>query len=303
MGGAFVLAEFRNKNIQKAAYVSPVTTVAAVDAISSDLQDLDSDSDGLKDWEEVLLGTDSHKADTDGDGTNDGKEAAAGKNPLVKGAGEKKEVAKVTTELTPSDKLARDFFARYMELNKAGLGADKQGTALLVEEVIKNGIVIETPGNFPLSSIKTSIDESTFAIHTYGNQIGEIFKNTIRPAKDEAVITKEALEADDPEILKQLDPIIHYYETILKSLFATPVPESMATMHLDLINATNKFLFVSKSFRQVDNDPIKGIQGTSLYLKAGEALFYAFRNLALHFEAKNVEFKTFEGGSIFTKKP
>ncbi len=33
---------------------------------------LDSDSDGLKDWEEALWGTDPHNPDTDGDGVSDG---------------------------------------------------------------------------------------------------------------------------------------------------------------------------------------------------------------------------------------
>ncbi len=288
VGGAFALAEFRNKSQKNAVYSSNVTAVT--DAISSELQELDSDNDGLKDWEEVLLGTDSHRGDTDGDGIKDGKETA---NPRA---------IQTTKELSPEDKMARDFFARYMELNKAGLGNDKQSAALLVDEVIKNGIVIETPRDFPLASVKTTPDNSTFALHTYGNQVGEIFKTHVHPPQDEAVITKDSLETEDPELLKQLDPIADYYQTLVRELFKLTVPDSMAHMHLDLINAVNKFLFVTESFKKAYGDPLKGIQGTSLYLKAGDALFTAFRNLSKHFETEKIEFKTFEGGSLFIKK-
>lgn len=44
----------------------------------------DTDYDGLTDFEEVILGTDSRNPDTDGDGISDGYEFLAGLNPLVK---------------------------------------------------------------------------------------------------------------------------------------------------------------------------------------------------------------------------
>jgi hypothetical protein len=51
-------------------------------------QTKDSDSDGLKDWEEGLYKTDSLNPDTDGDGYLDGEEINSGHNPVVKGPGD-----------------------------------------------------------------------------------------------------------------------------------------------------------------------------------------------------------------------
>ena len=48
-------------------------------------QTIDSDNDGLKDWEENLYKTDPWNPDTDGDGYLDGEEINSGHNPLVKG--------------------------------------------------------------------------------------------------------------------------------------------------------------------------------------------------------------------------
>lgn len=45
--------------------------------------DIDTDSDGLTDKAELLIGSDPDVADTDGDGTSDGDEVTAGTDPLV----------------------------------------------------------------------------------------------------------------------------------------------------------------------------------------------------------------------------
>jgi len=46
------------------------------------VSDIDSDGDGLSDYEEGILGTDPHNPDTDGDGQSDGAEVIAHTNPL-----------------------------------------------------------------------------------------------------------------------------------------------------------------------------------------------------------------------------
>jgi len=48
-------------------------------------QNVDSDNDGLFDWQEVFYGTDPKNPDTDQDGTLDGEEIKEKRNPLKKG--------------------------------------------------------------------------------------------------------------------------------------------------------------------------------------------------------------------------
>jgi len=61
------------------------TSFAITSPDNQSITSLDSDSDGLKDWEEALRGTDPKNPDTDGDGTPDGEEVKEGRNPLKKG--------------------------------------------------------------------------------------------------------------------------------------------------------------------------------------------------------------------------
>ncbi len=60
-------------------------TSGGIERDPDDLTDLslDTDSDGLTDKAELLLGTDPETDDTDGDGTSDGDEVTAGTDPLV----------------------------------------------------------------------------------------------------------------------------------------------------------------------------------------------------------------------------
>jgi hypothetical protein len=53
-----------------------------IELFTLNLDTADSDGDLLKNWEEVIYGTNLLVADTDGGGESDGAEAAGGRDPL-----------------------------------------------------------------------------------------------------------------------------------------------------------------------------------------------------------------------------
>ncbi len=58
-------------------------------------KDIDSDGDGLKDWEEFLYKTDINKTDSDGDGISDFDEVAKKSDPAIFGTGNNENIEKV----------------------------------------------------------------------------------------------------------------------------------------------------------------------------------------------------------------
>lgn len=66
----------------------PLSTVVDKDDPLSIAQK-DTDGDGLKDWEEVIINTDPKNPDTDSDGTPDGKEVDQGRSPVKAGPHDK----------------------------------------------------------------------------------------------------------------------------------------------------------------------------------------------------------------------
>ncbi len=71
-------------DVDLCASTSPIDSNDTVDTNGCALSQLDSDGDGLSDYqEEAIYGTDPNVSDTDGDGTSDGAEVSAGTDPLV----------------------------------------------------------------------------------------------------------------------------------------------------------------------------------------------------------------------------
>ncbi len=299
--GAFVMAEYQNKKTEKTVYNATVITPATSDTV--DLELADSDADGLKDWEEIILGTDPRNPDTDKDGTPDGTEVTLNRNPLIKGPKDSSSVTATSNisaeKLTPTDKLARDFFARYMELRKSGLSDDKQSQQELIGTVLKNGIILETVKLYTLKNILTTSDTSKEAVAKYANEVGTVFNKYQHDGRDEGIIVKDSLEKEDPDILKEIDPIIIVYKNTLNAILKIPAPTTMATTHLNLVNAVNKFLFNAESFRKTDVDPMKGIQGATGYLEAGKSLINAFQAIKDNLSAMDIVFSPSDPGYIF----
>ncbi len=271
--GAFFLAEYKNKKTEKLAYSSLVATSS--EEIFQN-QDVDSDNDGLKDWEEVLLGTNPKDPDTDKDGTSDGKEISLRRNPLVKGPkdGEKDVTATgdKKVELAPIDLFARNFFARYMELKQAGVSQDKESQQELANMVIQQGVVLALPKTYTMKDIQTSNNISKEYISNYVDEVNQIFLNNQNKGRDESTIAKESIEKENPEILKEIDPIIATYKRVVASLLKVKAPYNLSENHLNMVNAMSGFLFVAESLRKSDKDALVALQGASRQLDSAKAL-------------------------------
>ncbi len=304
VAGSFVIAERRNSSNKKIVYTSSVTP--RENSLKADLQEVDSDTDGLKDWEEVLLGTDPHNPDTDKDGTSDGKEVTLERNPLIKGPNDSAKATAstgVTTKenLTETDKLARDFFARYMELRQVGLSKDKLSQQELVGTVLKNGIVMAKPKTYTDRDIIVIEDISTDAVKRYGNDVGLIFNKYPTTGRDAPIVAKESLTKEDPDILKELDPDIKAFRNIIRDLLKVKTPRSISVLHTNLIGAMEKFLFVYESLRNGGVDALKSLQGASMHLEAGKSLIDSLQALKNNLVSLNITYSSNEPGMLFFK--
>ncbi len=302
IGGAFILAEFRNKKTEKVVYQALVATSTSV--IPSELQYQDSDKDGLKDWEEVLLGIDSKNPDSDGDGTTDGEEVVLNRNPLVKGPKDKMETSTTTKiaqkeNLTQTDIMARDFFARYMELRQLGISENKINQEELIQEVMKNGIVISTPKLYTSKSILSSSASGKDAIKKYGNDIGKVFRQYSSNARNEVAIAKESIDKEDPEVLKELDPIIKNYKNIISGLLKVPAPQAVGNLHLRLVNSIYILQFNAELLKKSESDGVSALQGVSNYMSGAKEANEVFNALKNYFDDEGVFFDQGEAGAYF----
>lgn len=251
VGGSFAFAEYKNSK-EEIVYVAPDVTETE---ISIDGQNLDTDGDGLKDWEEILLGTNPKDPKS--------KTSAASQTSTIK------DLTQKTEDLSPIDIVSREFFARYMELRQLGFANDKLNQLDLVEKTI-SGITLSQPGLYTEKDILVKTDTSNEGVRIYANEIGNIFRTLSIKSRNEGIIAKEAVEREDPELLKEIDPIITSYKNMVNALLKVRAPQSMSKIHLDVVNGMNGLLFIAQSFRNSGTDPVLGLQAVA-YHQVAEA--------------------------------
>lgn len=266
VGGAFLLAEYRNKQAEQLIYTG--TTIAT----SSDL----SDYENATDWKNILLATDKNASST------------------------VKDITKQPEKLTPVDVLGRDFFARYMELRQMGNVDDPLSQQVLINEVLRNGFVTDSPKVYVGTDILVKEDTSMASVRQYGNDLGSILKTYSVQSRNEAVITQEALTKSDPTILKELDPILVSYKNILTNILKISVPQTLAKNHLDLVNIMSSSIFMIENFKKSLEDPMAGVQAVSIAVKNSESIIGIFDKIRTSLSAQNISYSGSEGGSIFT---
>jgi hypothetical protein len=267
VGGSFVLAEYRNK--QSATVYSEPTI-----STSTDLQNLADNTD----WKRILLSNDKSATTT------------------VKDLTKKKE------DLTPVDILSRNFFARYMELRQTGNIDDAASQQDLINQVLKDGIVMAKPKAYSYTDILTRDDGGADSVKQYSNELATVLKTYSINSRNEAVIAKEAFDKNDFTILKELDPIEASYKNILNNILKISAPKSIAKIHLDLVNLMSSSIFMIDSFKKSTNDPMSGIMAVSIASQNGDNSITIFDNLRKTIAGLGITYLSSEAGSIFNTK-
>ncbi len=285
----------------KESLVTP--TIAQVSAV---IANQDTDGDGLKDWEEKLWKTDPVKSDTDGDKTSDGDEIRAGRNPLKAGPSDKLAIAPSGSILSLSDKpltatdiIARDLFTQYAQARKAGNKLDLATEQQIISSVLSRNALSSNPPSYKKSDILLSKSSDGLGLREYGNAMGAIVKKYSIGNENEMTIFERAVNNDDPDELKQLDPIIGAYVGMLTEMTSTAVPEKALIPHLSLLNSMNAILFTIKNLRAVYEDPATALASLNAYFDYSRDLGESLKSIHDFFAGKNISFTKDEDGFYF----
>jgi len=260
--------------------------------IDTTKSDLDTDRDGLKDWEEILVGTDPINPDSDSDGTSDGKEVSAGRNPKKAGPNDtttienlvKKDVGVGETEHTLTEQVAKDFFSRYIAAKQQNVEMNSETAAQIANTSIQNVNLPEYTFYGP-KDIKVSNDTSLEAKKVYADELGSaINRNSTKNVTNELNIFAKSLESQKEIDLLTLDLIITGYKKILKDTLAIQVPKDAAPEHLVYVNALSRIYIDISDMRMIISDPVRGYIGFSHYKQNALMLKFAFENLEAYFK-------------------
>jgi hypothetical protein len=212
-----------------------------------------------------------------------------------------KDITKSNEKLTPTDVLARDFFAKYLELKQIGISDDKLNQQELINNTLSK-IVFEKPKTYTIDSIIINQDNSNEGVKKYANEIAYIFNTYSIDSRNEAVIAKDAIQRNDPNILKELDPMIESTKKIVDSILKTSVPGVLSINHLNLLNAMNAGLFINQSLRKSASDPVSGLQAINIYQDSLTNAQNAMIGIRDYVKNAGITYAVGEAGNLFTQK-
>lgn len=271
---------------------------------------IDSDSDGLKDWEEALWKTDPKKADTDGDGTNDGDEAKYNRDPLKKAPGdeidpkiiaENKKEEEEFAKLNATEQFSRIFFSQYIDAKNSIGGQSLTSTekqAILnnmITGLNKTSVTIK----YRVEDLGTFNSENATNIKDYGNKFGliilEKFSNY---AGKELLYMAQATANEDEETLTVLELIIKEYNDTIVSLASLPVPQKAVLTHVNILNSLENMKISIEGMKKIFTDPATAIISLSQYQASANSLFRNLESLQNYFNVNKVTFNDTEPGIL-----
>ncbi len=267
--------------------------------------EIDTDNDGLKDWEESLWKTDIKNPDTDGDGTKDGDEIKEGRDPLKQGPNDKTEQQnkfpiKITYEKpsTATGVMAEDFFSKYLELKASG-NLNEKTKVELINSVVGNINIENNIKTYTADDLKI-IANTPENFKKYGNTLAyTLIKYTekLDPDSREMTIMNKAIKQDNIEYFQKLSPVIFEYKNLSKKLLSINTPTGATRTHLELINTYENIAKALEDIKESSLDPIRGLMGISKYNKSISQISTIAKKTSNMFTENKIIFKENELGA------
>lgn len=257
IGGAFVLKTNTTDSSQvEALYVNDDLKNIVTKTVA-----LDSDSDGLKDWEEILFKTDPQNPDTDGDGILDGQES--GNEIKSSGTIDQEKI----DALPETEKLAFQLFKGYIDLKQRrylGTNIEENFVAGLVESSLPTiSYKTYTSDDIIIDSKKTS-DQKNRALE-YRTALNTAWIPLFSVTEDELITFAQIIDGGDEEGFAKLDFAKGKYEETVLNMLTVKVPTDAVAIHVDMLNAFSFFIGVLDTMVNVKDDPLTALVAVNGY--------------------------------------
>jgi len=272
-------------------------TLSAEKEATKQVFEKDSDSDGLKDWEEALYGTDPLNPDTKGGGLGDTKEIENERLAATKAT----TTAEKAPTLTATEKFSRELFTKYLEAKKSGREITPELSASIAQELVAKGYDEGAPAFDDSVLITVNTSDPTF-IRSYGNNLAEIVLTPIpEGTSNELLILEQIMERGVPseKNLSDLKKLADRYTSIRDRLVKIKIPLGAKDAHAQLVQAIEIMLSVTLGIRDIDNDPIGTFEKTAKYEDGVTILQVSSLRFKQFFLENEISFSPGERGIIF----
>lgn len=222
--------------------------------VVDDVLDVDTDGDGLKDWEEKLWGTDLKKPDTDGDGTNDGAEIRKVQEFLMDTSKDNPDAPQ--NDRTKTGALTRDIITIAQAINQSGPLTQESGDSITTE--IANYLAKHDIAQFTLADITILDTANEKQTNAYMTLIKESVKRTTLTESDARLIADYETNMDTGDMTAYIIAGEKFKKEaiIVKKI---PAPEKYSKQHLQYLNSLQALGNFYQDLALQEEDPAKAL--------------------------------------------
>lgn len=228
-------------------------------------RDLDTDGDGLLDWEESLFGTNIEQSDTDGDGISDYVEyraanPAASDNALGSTSVTPSDILDSQDEFDPTnltDSLARDLYTSLSVVDQQSGGKVSEEDNDKLASIAAQTVQSFSAKTYLVSDI-TTISTPTRAQKTqFVTSLNQVWIDSgLTPSDVQSMLSSINNDASiSPAIIAKIPT----WKTVGVRLAQIPVPATVASDYVEYLNATEKYMSVLVAIANNDTDPARAI--------------------------------------------
>lgn len=241
---------------------------------------MDTDEDGVPDWEEKLLGLDPLKTDTDNDGVSDGmfvrnmrqlqEERAMG----VEGA---------SSNLTESEKLGRSLATAILAIEQAGGEFDAETQDIISNNVAEYINNLTIGGTLYVRDSLTKVPDTKENIYEYRDKLTKLLETYPINGEDIELLGR-ALQDGNQAYRTSLERTAIKYDSLTQELATLPVPSIIAGKHTEFLNSLASITGGLKNLSQEEPDQVVTMSVLTQLKGVVEALHGSSQDLKKFFE-------------------
>jgi hypothetical protein len=265
--------------------------------------DLDTDKDGLKDWEENIWNTDPQSSDSDKDGTPDGAEVKVSRNPTVKGPNDKLSeeekqnigstaIAKGFTANSITDNFSKTFFQDYLGAKQQDQVVNSDGT--VNSDIITSLVTKATQSevfepHYSSGAINTLYEPTPLKLHDYGESFAEIQEKRL------STILALSNEGKNPEILAL------EYKGFAEDIMKLQVPGEISLQHVKIANNLYTSYEAYITLAKYEKDPLKALLAIKKLKEISVEQPMLYTDIAEFFKKNGIIFGNTDSGALWNK--
>jgi len=205
--------------------------------------------------------------------------------------------ASETSNITTS--IGRSILVNLGEAKAQGLGSDIPTQERIVEGALEKieagqGATLYTNTNLAL------VADSAETLKLYGNTVVTILNSHPEASFDNTLLTVgEAVDTGSSAKLASLGAIAAGYKSIVSELLAVSVPQTLAPLHLQVVNNFSRIVASYADMQVTLTDPLRGVGGLKLYQNLTDETGRLFINIAQALQRNGILFNENEPGAAW----